>query len=550
MDLKKTLSIISSAQKKKASSFTSKVRELEEESKGKFIAFVDDGEHSYDVGIQLDPKELLFISSNCDCSSKAKFCPHQVAVMTAILSDSQIDATSAVIKKIRKVKKSKVELLVETYDPDKVMIWLVKELEQDGELLLRFQNEFVNSASIVTSEDMEMQFKASIKAVIGSRRTIQLSELPKILKLLSPLQDRVIDQFAVDIYRPEVYPMFRTMFSHFTKLGKYLAKHTTRLNTYTSKKRDIINATIAQFDRDRCEQLIALVIDQKESEIIGLQFLIDVLNHSAPKLSSEITKKSFIAILEIMDSGYFVEEKRYVQLVEAGKELPYFSEMIQDFPMRYYFNRYNLFVLELALEAGLHEYIDKNVNRIVSQYNFYYAEPYYNIYKNSLSKQGKEDQVVIIDKIIFSAAPSFKSFMNIYNKIDLEEERKNFWNKANMIPLSRNAENYVDRLELKMGLRCIVGDYETVISMIENVLTFRKSLPFVRVLTAYSKESYLEKVWKALSYTWGVEQEDYDNFEEIIRDYYNKEELYNASQSLQRNATLDPLLEKRLGVER
>lgn len=65
-----------------------KVRELNEESKGVFIAFVNEGKESYDVHLSIDDKNEL-VKQECDCETK-KPCLHQVFLAEFISNKKQI----------------------------------------------------------------------------------------------------------------------------------------------------------------------------------------------------------------------------------------------------------------------------------------------------------------------------------------------------------------------------------------------------------------------------------------------------------------------------
>jgi uncharacterized Zn finger protein len=64
-------------------------RELEEvESKGNYVAYVDEGDDSYDINIQLD-KDVI-VAHSCDCERRDSYCIHQLAILMQLLpSDKQ-----------------------------------------------------------------------------------------------------------------------------------------------------------------------------------------------------------------------------------------------------------------------------------------------------------------------------------------------------------------------------------------------------------------------------------------------------------------------------
>ena len=64
------------------------VRELEEvEVKGNFVAYVDEGEESYDINVQLD-KDVV-VGHSCDCGRRDSYCIHQIVILLMLSSEKE-----------------------------------------------------------------------------------------------------------------------------------------------------------------------------------------------------------------------------------------------------------------------------------------------------------------------------------------------------------------------------------------------------------------------------------------------------------------------------
>lgn len=80
------------------------VRELDEESKGCYVAYVDEGEQSWDVRLVLNERAELSEHS-CDCKSDYFFCAHQVAVFLHLKEKGTTTTGKPLLKKVSKKKK-------------------------------------------------------------------------------------------------------------------------------------------------------------------------------------------------------------------------------------------------------------------------------------------------------------------------------------------------------------------------------------------------------------------------------------------------------------
>ena len=87
-----------------AKALLSSVRELEQNDKGIYSAFVDHDKDSFDVSIVLSEK-LQVKKNDCDCEDKDKPCIHVLAVLQAIYNGQKnIDKATQKIKNLKKTR--------------------------------------------------------------------------------------------------------------------------------------------------------------------------------------------------------------------------------------------------------------------------------------------------------------------------------------------------------------------------------------------------------------------------------------------------------------
>ena len=115
------------------------LRELDEEKSGRFVAYVDDGEHSFDVMLQLNTEREISAHS-CDCSSEYFFCEHKATVFLHLLENGPALA----VPKKKRISKKELETLAlfEGVDFEALKQWLIATMEKDKTLRVQFELQF------------------------------------------------------------------------------------------------------------------------------------------------------------------------------------------------------------------------------------------------------------------------------------------------------------------------------------------------------------------------------------------------------------------------
>lgn len=209
------------------------VRELEEEPKGYFIAFVDEGEHSFDVSIVCVDTKV--IETTCDCTSTETTCMHKLAVLLQ-LSSKSADATplTATTAKStgRKRKISESEELLLQLDKAAIVGWLVevfkknKPLEQ--QLLLTLSTNEVQYTALQVKEIMEQ----TIKSVAGRRKTLEGANIKKLMDLLA-IAFQPINQFVtVNINKEIAYEIFVVVVETMTNFERNIRTYSKKIDAF------------------------------------------------------------------------------------------------------------------------------------------------------------------------------------------------------------------------------------------------------------------------------------------------------------------------------
>jgi hypothetical protein len=154
------------------------VRELDEESKGRFVAYVDEGKESYDVQIALDAKQNV-VTHTCDCKDEYLYCAHKTAVLLTLQG-----SVKAKKKAEPKIKQTPEENLLQTLEVEDLRRFVRIVLKENKQLRLQFLSNFKGENIVIGQAELNAVTADIIKQVLGQRRNPKQSDRKRIAKLL------------------------------------------------------------------------------------------------------------------------------------------------------------------------------------------------------------------------------------------------------------------------------------------------------------------------------------------------------------------------------
>lgn len=190
---------------KKDLAFASKlpIRELEEEQKGMWIAYVDDKENSYDVQVHIKTNKIE--TFNCDCDEDVQLCKHKVRMLLAlqeVLKGEKV-ATSTIKKAPKNKKLTALEELFTTVEQNDINAWFVNYLKNNKEAEREFLLTFKPQQQIdYTEKGVQQIVKDVISSVLGKRKKADTREIKKIIDLLAIALKPVNEFIAINIGQP------------------------------------------------------------------------------------------------------------------------------------------------------------------------------------------------------------------------------------------------------------------------------------------------------------------------------------------------------------
>ncbi|SDH58385.1 hypothetical protein [Myroides phaeus] len=237
------------------------VRELEEEEKGHFIAFVDDAEHSYDVSIVLQEEEVK--EMQCDCAETTAVCLHKIAVLLAMNTTTTGDTKATKAKGGRRKKKlTESEELMLSMDKEVLMSWLSGVFKKNKPLEQQFTLTFSTKEVVYTKEQVKEIAEQAIFSVAGKRKTLEAAKIKKVLDLLT-IALEPIDQFVVmNISKPVAFEIFTGFLDTIYAFDKRITHYSKRIGTYVDQYIEKFALSINNIQDEKVwEQLVKAYFD-------------------------------------------------------------------------------------------------------------------------------------------------------------------------------------------------------------------------------------------------------------------------------------------------
>jgi hypothetical protein len=164
------------------------VRECDETEQGKFIAYVDEKNDSYDVSINLDAENNLTAYS-CDCGSE-KICNHVQALLNHVTTKQPKKS------QVPGAKRKGLQSVLDNADPDEIKAWLWQLISSNEEVKLLFVNEF-NRPAHYDADKVNELVGSTRKAILGNDVSPTPTLVTRMAKSLVAVQKPVV-QFYLE----------------------------------------------------------------------------------------------------------------------------------------------------------------------------------------------------------------------------------------------------------------------------------------------------------------------------------------------------------------
>ncbi|MDZ4709965.1 MAG: SWIM zinc finger family protein [Saprospiraceae bacterium] len=426
-----------------------KVRELEEESTGKYIAFVDDGDDSYDVEISINKDELINYTK-CDCG-KPDPCKHIAAVASRILSPAK---TTILLPKKLKKKQTEVSQLLEEIDVPALKNWVTELLLKNEDIQLSFRVHFLKK-DIYTSEELIKSYKQAVKSIAGNKKKIDQSQLIKIITLWENIHTPVLEYCFQTIDQPATFELIHTMVSQALFYQGELNINTNRFEKYIDSLLHSVSETIHPLkDEESWDKLVDTLFNRIaiDNYSYNKHYLNAVLvlfelsgTHHIQLLLDKFSKLLNFHYHEKSRPGWYFEVSKAFYTLTLKYNC--FKTYHLLFITQYAYNEYNIDLINQLIQinqlARAKNLCEECINR---NYRNEYNVPYLQLLQKILREQDDPTGVLEISNILLPITFNFEDYLTILGSIEDEKEKKEFrnkyFNKAKRVYGSQNEINF------------------------------------------------------------------------------------------------------------
>jgi hypothetical protein len=304
------------------------VRECDETEKGKFIAYVDEKNESYDVSISLDSEKKL-VNYSCDCGSEnEKFCNHVQALL------HHVNVIQPKKSQLPGFKTRGLKSVLDQADPGSIKDWLWKLLSTNDEVKLLFENVFDPPTHYDPGKVLDIS-RNTRKAIIGEQLYPSQKTLARFAKSLVTVHTPIIRFYLQAPFEQEYYDAIKSILGYLDELSghieltKLLAGYNDMLTPISEGLRQIndeslFKRAVGYFLSDLKPDLVSGNCVMRLFSLLIKSLEIERARHLLTELASVFSQYNFRNNDYIVDSiGHYLGCLRYHNLFhEFGYMVP------------------------------------------------------------------------------------------------------------------------------------------------------------------------------------------------------------------------------------
>ena len=374
------------------------IRDVDEESKNRFVAYADDKSESYDVSIEIDDNDDV-IENNCDCEIKG-LCLHRIAFMV------HLSTRKAKPKVVRVKKQTATEILVNNLDVNVLRIWMNDFLKKNKDIEFLFVSEFAVNSEDYTKPKVKLLIDNSIKSVIKNRKNIETNELKKIVDLLEVTLKPVFEFCSNDLTNKDNLEIIIFVFDELKAFDFKIYSSSVKIIRFIEKlSKQVIDSFSKNNDDIKWQKItdlhFELIFNAKLQTLNNHNFdHVKLLYNS--NLDNEFRKKYFAKKTETFATALFAQKMNYdVSVNYFLLNVIYDNDLFHDNYMIFkdfrYENDYNLSLIDKLIAINKIDNAEKMaLSQIASNYYVDYNLPYWQRLKSIYQNQNQVKKLIDI----------------------------------------------------------------------------------------------------------------------------------------------------------
>ena len=530
-------------------------RDIDEPTKDKFIAYVDEGDQSHDVFIELNQKKEI-VDSGCDCENQNGLCVHKLALLRFLVS-YKIKTTAS--KVVRKKKLTEVEELLQNIDKAALQNWVFELLKKNKDLNILFLNEFKAANTTFTATEIHVLMTATIKSIIKNRKNLDATMLKKVLDLLESSLKPVMIYVNNNIANPGGALLLHAVIKGITDFEDSIYVNSVKIQRFAEKIGNDFLSTLHNIKEQTVWETIVADLfnvfcekNKKSYHLYELNFIESIYDSSTNKTERN---KFFVAqemhfFKHLQDKKIHIEQKVLLKLMNKCQETGVLKEYIGFFKPIKYENTYNEQLLTHMISFEMYKQaIDICEKQILGNYYESYNVAYYEIIKKIYQIQNNQEGLLQLTSKLLFINYNFDDYLHLKankNLLNFEDLKLKLFKLSASVLKSHNTAAQAFYIKLFIEENEVVQLTKTLekINSLEPIIsTFNELLPMGRT-------NLLKTVCKIDSFnSWSISQSNLTTMRNIIKDNFTIVELedFKKSSRLQYSHRLiEPILEKRI----
>jgi len=486
-----------------------KVRECDETEKGHFVAYVDEGNESFDVSLTIRTGNEI-TQHTCECNSASSFCRHKAALIVHIADGKKV-------KDVVKVKKkeSKADTLLEDIDRDALKEWVRNLISKNKDVELSFIHHF-SAKEQLTPEEVIKIINDAVKAVAGNKKAIDLTQLKKIVELWSEMLAPIAEHYQANVTNEKAFLNFHTMLETCIafqfKVDSASNKIPKFIEGVLQKSVEPVNDLQVEESWDKA---VSYFINHVPDRInmVRMHYLLHLNNIIA--ISSDDRKIKMIEWLakqfEKSKPDTLTNGTAYIKFIfEIIEEHNLFTKYSRLFKPIRFDNEYNQELIRQLIDNNDLEQAEKYCLEQIQQ-NF--REEYNILYLKFLKEiyliQKDEEALAKVLAALFPFTFDFEDYLFISERLPEEERKK--W-RTKMLTKSRNISGTYKKAgtEFCFKLADAEKSYTKMIGYIDSYTPYSIILQYFERMALTDKGRLLEAIFRKSDDSWSYRREEND----------------------------------------
>jgi hypothetical protein len=536
------------------------LREVEETTKGHWVAFADDGPESYDVQVDIEKGAIIHHSCDCGKLDTNGFCLHQLAMLMH-LHASRITPVKKVTK--RKGKEDPLTVMLNQLEPEELKSWLREVLHQQKDLAIAFTNRFGAKPGDYTEEEIQFITDKAVKSIVKNKRRIDQSELKKIVLLLKEVQQPVMEYYLRNITDSTKVSLLAKLLQSIENWHYAFKIKSTKIPAY---KTELLAQTIQPLYNIEnvkvWQKVIATYFEVafKESNPLGADWqtlLLEIAKLDRRQERTDYLLASFKDVYlsnKALNNGLASGQltKSIWDLYHGLNRLP---DCIKWIAPIYHENTFNLTLIDTLLDNGQPDIAEQHCINII-KHNYYeeFNEPYQerlmHLYATNPAKR-KELHALLLHMLPASGDfEDYKMLRDEYFSNKPEELKK--WKMKILAHLAVLMKDSISRAKFLFSIYDDENKSDKMLDKIPESVTIEPAIIYFEKLYKFSKEKFLESLLNfSATYTSQEYNERlYPALNKLVKEQYSAEEILTGFQKTRSfyRGTFAKYLEKNMQV--